>query len=367
MKKMIEMLILVGVVMNGCAQTDGYIIKGTIAGGDSTLYLTAVNELGERDTLQKVNPAKGQFTMKGKVDRPQFCYLTVAGGKGNMPLLLEDTVFTVDIRNVDLTDVRNYTVNGGNLQAQKSALDAREIEIFKERDSVLIRFYEAEKENNIFGKMHEMASLQIMGEFYDREENACIAANSDNIFGLGLLFYRYKFLSYEQLKKKFAMLSEAMKDTPEGRLIAARYDLLGEVKVGAYAPNFKLPTLTGDTIHLYGKSARVKIIDFWASWCGPCRKENPHLVEIYKKYKDKDLLMISVSMDTDEKSWKNAVKADGLEWIQACNLKGASGEVARDYRITGIPHVFILDGNNRIIAEGVRGDEIDKVLEERLK
>ena len=152
--------------------------------------------------------------------------------------------------------------------------------------------------------MHEMASLQVMDEIYDKEENEYIQENRDNILGLYLVFYRHSYLNYERLKLKFDMLSEEMKHTPEGQVIDKRYKKLSEVKVGAYAPNFKLPTLDGDSVHLYGKSATIKIIDFWASWCGPCRKENPHLVEIYKKYKDKDLLMISVSMDTDENAWR---------------------------------------------------------------
>lgn len=210
--------------------------------------------------------------------------------------------------------------------------------------------------------MHEMASLQVMSELYNQEENRFIQENRDNILGLSLVFYRYQHLNYEQLKPKFDMLSETMKKTPEGLLIAARYDKLGEVKVGATAHDFKIRTMQGDTLRLYGTRGSVKILDFWASWCGPCRKENPHLVEIYKKYKDKNLLMIGISMDTNEKAWKEAVEADGLEWIQACDFNGSSGPVAKDYRISGIPHIFVLDGNNKIIGEGLRGKELDELL-----
>ena len=264
-------------------------------------------------------------------------------------------------------DVRNFSARGGVLQNRKDALDRKEEKIYRERDSVLARFYRANEEDNIFGKMHEMASLQVMDEIYDKEENEYIQKNRDNILGLYLVFYRHPYLNYERLKLKFDMLSEEMKHTPEGQVIDKRYKKLSEVKVGAYAPNFKLPTLDGDSVHLYGKSATIKIIDFWASWCGPCRKENPHLVEIYKKYKDKDLLMISVSMDTDEKAWRKAVKEDGLEWIQACDLQGADGKAVRAYRVTGIPHIFVLDGNNKIIGEKLKGQELDDLLAKYLK
>lgn len=359
-------MIVSGLMLGGCTSAKEYVIRGTIAGGDSDLYLTAINAEGKLDTIQHVVPVKGKFQMKGILEKPMISFLVVKDGKGRMPLLLEDTIFDLDIKNIDLRDVRNYTARGGVLQNRKYALTQKEIEIFKDRDSVLARYYKAEQNREMFAKMHEMAALQVMGELYDQEENEAIRENHDNILGLSLVFYRYKFMNYEQLKPKFEMLSDTMKNMPEGKLIQDRYSILSEVKVGAYAPNFKLPTINGDSVHLYGKSARIKILDFWASWCGPCRNENPHLVDIYKRYKDKDLLMISVSMDTNEKAWKDAVKADGLEWIQACDLKGTAGSVARDYRISGIPHIFILDGNNKIIGEGLRGKELDELLSKYL-
>ncbi len=366
MRKLVNWIMLSGIIAGSCAQPKGYVIQGTIAGNNPEVYLTRVNEKGKLDTLQETGAVDGKFRFEGVVGEPKIYFLHVKGGKGRIPLLMEDTVFTVDIRKYDLADVRNYSALGGKLQNLKDRLNQREIEIFQDRDSVLTCFYAAEKEQDRFAQMHERAMLEIMGERYDQEENEYIAANRDNILGLSLIFYRYPYLDFERLKPKFDLLSEEMKQTPEGQLIARRYEVLGEVKVGAQAPDFKLPTLDGSTFHLYGKSASVKIIDFWASWCGPCRRENPHLVEVYKKYKDKDVMMISVSMDTDEKSWKKAIEADGLIWVQACDLKGTAGEVAQAYRISGIPHIFILDGNNRIVAEGARGEEIDRAVDQIL-
>lgn len=326
-----------------------------------------MNEHGKLDTIQQVMAQNGKFQMKGSIEGDRIAFLTVQDRKGRIPLMLKDTIFSLDIRKNDLSDVRNFTAHGGVLQNRKDALDQKEIEIYRNRDSVLVRISKAEKEHNLLRRMHEMASLQVMDEIYDKEEDRLIQENRDNILGLYLVYYRYSYLNYERLKLKFDVLSERMKDSPEGRLIEKRYKKLSEVKVGAYAPNFKLPTLTGDSIHLYGTSATVKIIDFWASWCGPCRKENPHLIEIYNKYKDKDLLMISVSLDMDEKSWKEAVKEDGLTWIQACDLNGADGRAARAYRVTGIPHIFVLDGNNKIIGEKLKGQELDDLLAKYLK
>ena len=171
MRKLIKMVMLAGVVTCSCTQPRGYVINGKVEGGDSTLYLTAVGETGKIDTLQYTRPKAGVFRFEGKLDRLRIFFLTMAGGKGRIPLFMQDTVFTVYIRKNNLGDVRNYTVKGGLLQNRKNKLDQEEIRIYRDRDTVLARFYAAEKNHDIWEKMHQMAGLQVMDEMYDKVEN----------------------------------------------------------------------------------------------------------------------------------------------------------------------------------------------------
>ncbi len=368
MKKLLLVVLLGCFVLGSCSpEVRKYVIKGHVDKCETDVFVTVVNEKGKVDTIHKERLVNGNFEMEGTINEPKLAFLTIKGINGRIPLLLEDTLFTLNIKEHDLADVRNYDIQGGRLQAGKNALDDVEVEVFSDRDSILVCYFEAEKKRDIFGQMHERAMLDRMVVAYDKEENKFIEANNDNILGLAIVYYRYNHLNFDRLKVKFEMLSDAMKNTPEGRLIQARYDKLGVVKVGRQAPNFILPTIDGGTVTLYDVKAPIKILDFWASWCGPCRKENPHMVKVYDKFKDKGLVIIGISMDSREGDWRKAVEADGLTWIQACDYKSTASEVAKAYNITAIPRVLILDENNHVIGDGLTGDILDEFLTKRLK
>ena len=133
--------------------------------------------------------------------------------------------------------------------------------------------------------------------------------------------------------------------------------------------DFALPTLDGKRVLLSDVVAKNKItmVDFWASWCGPCRMEMPHVVQAYSKFRGKGLEIVGVSLDEKKEDWENAVKDMGLGWIQASDLKGWECSAARLYQVQGIPACVLINQKGEIVGRDLRGDELISRLSELLK
>lgn len=147
-----------------------------------------------------------------------------------------------------------------------------------------------------------------------------------------------------------------------------------EIKRGEIAPDINLSMPNGEEFSLDNVKGKIVLIDFWAAWCRPCRKENPHLVDIYKKYKDSSFkggegfTIVSVSLDKNQIMWENAIKNDKLEWpYHVSDLKGWKSSAAVTYNIKSIPNSFLIDGEGKIVAVNLRADDLEKRLKRLVK
>jgi len=137
--------------------------------------------------------------------------------------------------------------------------------------------------------------------------------------------------------------------------------------LNAPAPDFTLPDRSGKPVALSSFKGKYVLVDFWASWCGPCRKENPNVVQAYNQFKDKNFTILGVSLDKEKAPWEKAIADDGLSWTHVSDLKFWDSQVVPLYNIQGIPYNVLLDPNGVVIAENLRGEELSQKLAEILK
>ena len=181
-------------------------------------------------------------------------------------------------------------------------------------------------------------------------------AHPASVAALYLYYQTLPLLKGEQIKCILRMFSDKLASCRYYKEMKAQADLLATLSVGVTAPDFEVVTPEGGKIKLSSFRGKPLILDFWASWCAPCRKETVYIKKIYEKYRDKGLQVFSVSLDDNKEAWVKAIKEDGMPWNHGCQLLkgGKNTPVAKLYGIDGIPAIWVIDANGVILAEGVR-------------
>jgi len=174
-------------------------------------------------------------------------------------------------------------------------------------------------------------------------------------------------LPVSEIEKLYLALHDDVKGLEILSRLPERIAAKKNTVVGKTAPQFTMADAEGKPVSFSSFKGKYVLLDFWASWCVPCRKDNPNLVKAYDRYKDKNFTIISVSLDDKRDKWKAAIQKDGLTWVHISDLSGMNNPVAKLYGVQPIPDNFLIDPAGTIIARGLHGEELEKKLNETIK
>jgi len=169
-------------------------------------------------------------------------------------------------------------------------------------------------------------------------------------------------LTYEDYKAVADQIPAEQQDSPDYKKLAEKIEVMGKSAVGAVFTDFSQATPTGDTINVLSVEGTYVLVDFWASWCGPCRAANPALVELYNQYHENGFNIVGISLDQDRAKWISGIEADGLPWPQMSDLRGWQNEISTFYGVQFIPQNLLLDNDGKIVGKNMEPAALGEFL-----
>jgi peroxiredoxin len=364
MKKYIYLAVSV-VLIAGCSSEPHYVVKGKIEGSDSITFYLQKREDGKTITIDSAISRKGSFTMKGgAVEYPQLIQLVAGDTRKRTSFYLENAEILITGA---LDSLFKASITGSKTQDEYNTF----VDSNKPLSEQYSKTYSDYQAASQAGDMAKVASIEkqadsIQTEMTNLQKNFVINNPKSYVTPslLGSLSYE---MEADEIETMINGLDTAVAAIPQIKNLKERVAVMKTVSVGHKAPDFNMNDVNGNPVALSSKiGSKLLLVDFWAAWCGPCRQENPNVVEVYNEFHKKGFDVFGVSLDRKKEDWIKAIGDDKLTWTHVSDLQYWNNSAARIYAVNSIPSNFLLDETGTIIGKNLRGESLRNKVNEVL-
>ena len=344
----------------GCESNNkSFELNGTTDLDDGVvIYRIVPNSVNQPIKMDSTVVRKGRFNFSSQVNEIDVNFITIKDKTSNIPFILESGRIDMKVYNDSLDasqiegsrsndDLNSYRSKTKSIVSSLNKI-ANEIQIANSLgDNLLV----VDLQNQYREKQTELLNFELD-----------LAKNNNGSYLSVLMLEKLineKTIDIKTAKELTASYNPEILNSRVGKILVEKVNAPTDpTSIGEIAPNFEGPSPTGEVLNLSDLKGKVTIIEFWASWCRPCRVENPNLVRLYKEMHPKGLEIVGVSLDRTKASWLRAIDDDGLIWNHVSNLKFWQDPIAKLYNIRAIPASFIIDQEGRIIDKNLRGAQL---------
>lgn len=320
-------------------------ISGNVSGyenGTAVSFLNQQTQVPEKQTTIE----DGKFIIKGNLTEPSFVILIFGDQPPAIPMFIDNSKIKIT---GDKNDLENLSITGSKSQDEFAGFSKD----MKPYESVFIP--DAKKDPTSITAVEKIS------------ENFVKKHPSSFVSPIAIIRIMQSSGNEMLAEKLYQLLSKDVKNSQLSQYVNQQLALAKINPIGSQVANFSQADTSGRPVKISSFRGKYVLIDFWASWCRPCRQENPNVVAAFNKYHDKKFTVLGVSLDQAKPAWMSAIHMDGLTWTHVSDLKGWGNEVASLFHVVSIPQNLLIDPNGKIIAKNLRGEALDNKLEEILK